>query len=176
MHKAEGGQSWQHVPPKSPGLEPLFTFNFSGWQGSTLYFSQMCFWLATRGPVVATEIPRWSLAGPGSFWRDVLDPGTPGTWLAHSSKVMHFNKALPIPFLKGTDYVLWKWALNSADPLLVGHFRCFLFFSAWTTLVTCWANTTANATARNSCPSSKLNGLSVFPESKHTREFGGFFS
>lgn len=176
MHKAEGGQNWQHVPPKSPGLEPLFTFNFSGWQGSTLYFSQMCFWLATRGPVVATEIPRWSLAGPGSFRRDVLDPGTPGAWLAHCNKVVHFNKALPIPFFKGHWLCFVKMGFELSWPFAGRTFSVFSFFSAWTTLDTCWANTTANATARNPCPSSKLNGLSVFPESKDTREFGGFFS
>lgn len=102
-------------------------------------FSQVCFCPAARGLVLAAEIARWSLAGPGSFRRDAPDPGTPGTRLARCSKVVRFNKAPPIPFSKGTDYVLLKWALNSAAPLLVGHFRWFVF-SAWTTLDTCWAN------------------------------------
>lgn len=85
----------------------------------------MCFCLAVCGLLLPAEIPWWSPAGSGSLRRDVPDPGTPGAWLARCSKVMHFNKAPPILFLKGIDYVLLKWALNSADPSPVGHFRGF---------------------------------------------------
>lgn len=91
----------------------------------TSYFSQTCFCLAACGHVLPAGIPRWSLTASSSLRRDVPDPGTPGAWLARRSKVMHFNKAPPIPFLKGIDYVLLKWALNSSDPLPVGHFRAF---------------------------------------------------
>lgn len=146
VHEAEGGQDWLHNSPKSWGdllslARGLGSFSLlislvDKVHHVTSYFSQTCFCLAACGLVLPAEIPRWSPSGSSSLRRDVPDPGTPGAWLARCSKVMHFNKAPPIPFLKGIDYVLLKWALNSADPVPVGHFRAF--FSAWTTLHTCW--------------------------------------
>lgn len=171
MHQEEGGQGWQLVPYKSSG-DLFFLARGSGLFSLLIslvdkvhhvasYFSQMCFCPAACGLVLPTEIPRWSLAGSSSLQRDVPDPGTPSAWLACCSKFMHFKKAPPIPFLKGIDYVLLKWALNLADPSPLGHFRAFFCLDyAWHLL----ANTAANATARNPCPSSKLRGFIYFQE------------
>lgn len=169
MHEAEGGQGWQHVPPKpsgdfffGQGIRPLFAFNFSGWQGSSrrLVFLPDVFLSCRVWPspacrnttVVSGRIRQPSEGRAGST--------TPGVQLACCSKVMHFNKAPPILFLKGIDYVLLKWVLNSADPSPVGHFRGFFCLDhAWHLL----ANTAANVAARNPHLSSKLSGLIFFP-------------
>lgn len=143
MHEAEGGQGWQHVPPESfgrfifvaggRGIGPPFSLLISPVDKVphvASYFSQTCFCLATCGLVLPAEIPWWVSSGIRQPSEGRAGSGDARHSARLLSKVVHFNKAPPIPFLKGIDYVLLKWALNLADPSPVGHFRVgFVFYS-----------------------------------------------